>query len=167
MNRLYTTDLTVQDSLKILTESLKKPSSSYWWWNDIFIGKVKNNRYTYTFHKANIRNSFKRNVSGIIYSENGKTFIKAKLGTQLLSVSYRFGIWGIILSILPAVFVSLSPNEAFINLLRQFSSFLIFIAVSTFISGFATNCIPVSMRTQDTLFGFIEQTLSLTEIDRR
>lgn len=165
MTRLYTTNFTVDESLHILKESLKKPSNSYWWWNDIFIGGVKNNKYTYTFHKAHIRNSFKRNVSGIIYSENGKTFVKAKLGTQLLSVSYRFWIWGIILSVLPALLIK--ANETFILSLRQLASFLIFVAVSTFISGFATNCIPVSMTTQDNLFGFIEKTLSLTELDRK
>lgn len=120
MNRLYTTELPIEECKKRLKENLK-PTVYGYWWQDVFVGKVVDNTYKLYFHKAYINNSFSKTVKGKFYIDNNKKYVTAKTSTlfispkiyliifiiistlsfiEQLSNGFKYGIWDYIETVL-------------------------------------------------------------------
>ncbi|GKX29498.1 hypothetical protein SH1V18_19780 [Vallitalea longa] len=89
------TKLSIEEVSTKLNNKLVKDWKSHWNEN-VFTGEISNNRFRYFYRKAYTKNSFSKEIIGVVYEQDGDTLIKAKITTRLLNLRLFVYIWIII-----------------------------------------------------------------------
>jgi hypothetical protein len=159
---MYKTKHTANECLDALRKNLV---SSYYssWGKDVFIGKVRGDKYWFNFHKAYIRNNFVKEVTGKIYSRDGETFVTVSFRSRLLS---KFAFVSVILF----AFVGILFLETITGFPDDFNDYLVKATVGALIFssyvlilGLIVQAIPISEKRKNILLDFLIKTLQLEE----
>jgi hypothetical protein len=133
------------------------------WGKDVFIGKVRGDKYRFNFHKAHIRNNLVKEVIGKIYSRDGETFVTVSFRSRLLS---KFTFVSVILfayvGILFLETITGFPDSFFDYLAKATVGALIF-SLYILILGLIVQAIPISENRKNILLDFLVKTLQLED----
>jgi hypothetical protein len=160
--KIYKTKLTTSECLDALS---KKLVSSYYssWGKDVFIGKVRGDKYRFNFHKAYIRNNFIKEVTGKIYSRDGETFVTVSFRSPWLS-KFTF------ISIILFAFVGILFLETITGFPDDFIAYLVKATIGALvfssyilIVGLIVQAVPISENRKIKLLDFLVKTLQLED----